>query len=71
MSTYLIEVDRSLCSGFGSCLTEGPGIFALDDSGIAVLLRAETDDTSALAAASSCPMGAIAVFEAETGEQAA
>ena len=30
MSTYLIEIDRSLCSGFGSCVKEAPGIFALD-----------------------------------------
>jgi ferredoxin len=71
MSTYLIEIDRSLCSGFGSCLKEAPGVFALDGDGIATLLVAETNDESVLNAAGSCPMGAIAVFERETGEQAA
>ena len=30
MSTYRIEIDRSLCSGFGSCVNEAPGVFALD-----------------------------------------
>ena len=25
MSTYRIEIDRSLCSGFGSCVEDGPG----------------------------------------------
>jgi len=71
MSTYLIEIDRSLCSGFGSCLKEAPGVFALDDGGVVTLLVAETDDEAVLDAAGSCPMGAIAVFECATGEQAA
>ena len=70
MTTYLIEIDRSLCSGFGSCLKEAPGVFALD-GGVATLLLAETDDEAALDAAGSCPMGAITVYERTTGEQAA
>ena len=72
MNTHLIQIDRSLCSGFGSCLKEAPTIFALDGDGVATLLVAETDDDEAvLAAAASCPMGAIAVFDLETGEEAA
>jgi len=71
MSTYRIEIDQSLCSGFGSCVKEVPGVFALDDGGIATLLVTETDDEAALDAAGSCPMGAIAVYELATGEQAA
>jgi ferredoxin len=71
MSTYSIEIDRSLCSGFGSCLKESPTVFALDGDGIATLLVAETADEGVLAAAGSCPMGAIAVFDLETGEEAA
>ena len=71
MSTYLIEIDRSLCSGFGSCVKEAPGIFSLDEEGVATLLLAATDDEAVLDAAGSCPMGAIAVFEQTTGEQAA
>jgi ferredoxin len=70
MSTYRVEIDPSLCSGFGSCVKEVPGVFALDDRGIATLLVAETDDEAVLDAAGSCPMGAIAVYEIETGEQA-
>jgi len=46
-------------------------VFALDDGGIATLLVTETDDEAALDAAGSCPMGAIAVYELATGEQAA
>jgi ferredoxin len=71
MNAYLIQIDRSLCSGFGSCLKEAPTIFALDGDGVATLLVTETADEDVLAAAGSCPMGAIAVFDAETGQEAA
>ena len=46
-------------------------MFVLDESGIATLLLAETDDEAVLDAAGSCPMGAIAVYELATGRQAA
>ncbi len=71
MSTYRIEIDRSLCSGFGSCVDAAPAHFALDAAGVAAALVAETDDDAALAAAASCPMGAIAVFEAASSRQVA
>jgi ferredoxin len=71
MSTYRIEIDRSLCSGFGSCLKEAPGVIALDAGGVATLLVAETDDEAVLNAAGSCPMGAIAVYDLASSEQAA
>lgn len=71
MSTYRIEIDRSLCSGFGSCVDASPRHFSLDGSGVATVLVAETDDDAVLDAAGSCPMGAIAVFEAATGDQLA
>jgi len=71
MSTHLIQIDRSLCSGFGSCMKEAPTVFALDGDGLATLLVAETADEAVLAAAASCPMGAIAVFDLETGQEAA
>ncbi len=66
---YRIEIDRQLCSGFGSCLEAAPRLFELDRSGIASLLASESEDTAALEAARSCPMGAIAVFNRENGEQ--
>jgi ferredoxin len=71
MSTYRIEIDESLCSGFGSCVTATPDVFGLDGAGLAALLVAETDDEAVLDAAGSCPMGAIAVYDKATGEQAA
>jgi ferredoxin len=66
---YRIEVDRELCSGFGSCVETAPKIFELDRSGIATLLVTESEDGTLLAAARSCPMGAIAVFDRESGKQ--
>jgi len=66
---YRIEIDRQLCSGFGSCLEAAPRLFELDRSGIASLLASESEDTAALEGARSCPMGAIAVFNRESGEQ--
>ncbi len=66
---YRIEVDRQLCSGFGSCIDAAPTLFELDRSGIASLLASESEDGAVLEAARSCPMGAIAVFDRESGEQ--
>lgn len=65
MTTYRIEIDRSLCSGFGSCVKDAPAVFALDADGLATALVLETDDEAVLDAAGSCPMGAITVLELE------
>jgi ferredoxin len=71
MTTYRVEIDRSLCSGFGSCAQLAPDVFELEGSGLAGVRVGEADDPATLDAAGSCPMGAIAVFETETGKQAA
>jgi ferredoxin len=71
MSLYRIEVDQSLCSGFGACADIAPNLIAVDSSGTAQLRVGETDDELALEMAHACPMGAIAVYEITTGRQAA
>jgi ferredoxin len=63
MKTYRIEIDRSLCSGFGSCADLAPEIFEVGPDGIAALRIGESDDLGVLDAADSCPMGAITVIE--------
>lgn len=68
---YRIEIDRSLCSGFGSCVDLAPDLIALDDSGIAALRVGETADPVVFDAAASCPMGAISVVELESATRAA
>ena len=65
MTVYRIEIDRSLCSGFGACVEEAGDAFRLEN-GVAVAVATSTDPR-VLDAAAACPMGAIVVVE----EQAA
>lgn len=64
---YKIEIDRSLCSGFGACAELAPDLFELEAGGIATARVGASDDDAVLEAAAACPMGAIIVLE----EQAA
>ena len=64
---YRIVIDRSLCSGFGSCAELAPEIFELDGEGLAAVRVGTSDDAAVLEAAAQCPMAAISVIE----EQAA
>ena len=70
MSTYRIVIDRSLCSGFGTCAELAPHLYEVGADGVAAVRVGETDDPAALESAAQCPMGAIAVYLA-SGEQAA
>jgi ferredoxin len=65
MTVYRIEIDRALCSGFGSCARLAPEVIDLDRGGIASVRVGVTSDENVLDAAASCPMGAIAVREVE------
>ena len=71
MALYNVEIDRSLCAGYGICVDLAPGVIELDDRAEAKLRLAETDDDAVLAAAAECPMGAIRVLHAGTDRQAA
>ncbi|HSC92867.1 MAG TPA: ferredoxin [Gaiellaceae bacterium] len=62
--SYRITIDRSLCSGFGSCAELAPELVEVDASGVAAARVGETDDPRAPALAASCPMAAIAVEHA-------
>ena len=70
MARFQIEIDRSLCTGYGVCELDAPGIFVLDGDGIAVA-PAGTDSAAVLEAARGCPMGAIRVVDRDTGRAAA
>lgn len=63
MTTYRIEIDRSICSGFGACAELAPHLFEVAPDGIAALRVGESDDPAALEAVDACPMGAITVIE--------
>ena len=62
---YRIEIDRSLCSAYGTCIDVAPGLFELSDDLIAVARVRETAAEVAAEAASACPMGAIRLVESK------
>jgi ferredoxin len=58
-------IDRSLCVGFGDCVTEAGAAFRLDEEGIAVFVAPETvDRATLLRACDACPVDAITVWDA-------
>jgi ferredoxin len=67
---YRIEIDHSLCSGFGSCAQFAPKSIRIGADGLAVATDTQTDDAVVVEAAASCPMGAIVAWD-EGGAQAA
>ena len=58
-----IRIDREICMGSGNCSFWAPGVFDLDDDGLAVVVdpTAQPDDKIVLAA-QGCPTQAISVF---------
>lgn len=60
---YRIEIDRSLCSGYGSCIDAAPELFELGPDGVAVARIDVTEAPDVLDAARACPMAAIGVHE--------
>jgi len=57
-----IEINRELCMGSGNCSFWAPGVFDLDDDGIAVVLdpTAAPEDKVVLAG-QGCPTQAITI----------
>ena len=62
---YEIVIDRSLCSGFGTCAELAPDVFELDSGGTADVRVGGSNDPAVLDAAAACPMAAIRVLERE------
>ena len=64
-----ITIDRSLCVGFGDCVTVSPEAFQLDGEEIAVLNDPDAVDRELLLrACKACPVDAITVTDL-AGEQ--
>ena len=62
MTGVEIEIDRELCMGSGNCSFWAPGVFDLDEAGIAIVVDpcAQPEDKVVLAA-QGCPTQAIRV----------
>lgn len=59
-------IDRSLCVGFGDCVTEAPGAFRLDHEGVAVFVAPEAVERERLLrACDACPVDALTVWDGE------
>ncbi len=66
---YRIEIDEELCAGSGICAVAAPEYFEMGDGHIARPRHVVTDAADkVLDAAANCPLDAIAVFDADTGE---
>jgi len=71
-SKYIIEYHRDMCISAGSCAAIGPNTFKMDDENKAIMINGESgpdSDENVLAAAQSCPVMAIVIKDAQTGEQ--
>jgi ferredoxin len=64
---YRIQIDRSLCSGFGACTELAPEVLAAGPDGLVTLRTGLSADPAVLHAAEACPMAAISITEEEAG----
>ena len=66
VSGLRVRIDRTLCVGFGDCITEAPEAFVLDESGTAVFVEPEiVERERLLRACDACPVDAITVWDGE------
>jgi ferredoxin len=62
MMALEVEIDREVCMGSGNCLYEAPGVFDLDDDGVAFVVNAvASPEDKVMAAGRKCPTNAITV----------
>ena len=65
-----ISVDHNLCVGNAMCETYAPKVFVLNDDRQSEAVDPEADtEENILEAAENCPVSAITVVDAETGER--
>lgn len=69
-SRWKVEVDRGVCIGSGMCVGVAPGRFKLGRDQRSQAVESEIDaDEAVRAAAGSCPVEAILLVDAATGEE--
>jgi ferredoxin len=67
---FTIEVDRDLCFGFGDCVDSAPEVFELDSEDKSVVIDPDgADRDEIMLAAQDCPVDAIFIVDADSGEQ--
>jgi len=69
LTRWIISVDKAACIGSAVCVGTAPGRFALDERQRSGPVSAEiAPDEAVRDAAASCPVEAISLRDAETGE---
>jgi ferredoxin len=69
MTRWTISVDQDTCIGSAVCVGTAPGWFALDDRQRSAPAASEiTPDEAVRDAAASCPVEAISLLDADTGQ---
>lgn len=64
-----VRIDRTLCVGFGECVSAAPEAFGLDVEDLAVFMKPEVvGREQLLKACDACPVDALTVWD-ETGRQ--
>jgi ferredoxin len=63
-----VEVDDRLCAASESCVFTAPNTFRMAGDVAAVIVPPGDDESTIVDAAVACPMQAIRVFDAQTGE---
>lgn len=62
----VVRIDRTLCVGFGDCVSEAPGTFELDDEGLAVFVgNGDVPRARLRAACEACPVDALTLHDAD------
>jgi ferredoxin len=57
-----IEINRDVCMGSGNCSFWAPGVFDLDDDGVAIVIDVDgAPEDKVILAAQGCPTQAISV----------
>jgi ferredoxin len=70
MRALRVWIDHDICVGNGTCLTIAPAVFRHNDSRQSeVIDAAGAPESVILHAAANCPVGAIRVALAESGER--
>ncbi len=66
----LVSVDHNVCVGNSMCETLAPKVFVLNDDRQSEAVDPDGDtEENILEAAENCPVSAISVVDAETGEK--
>ena len=66
---YRVQIDPDLCIGTSQCAEVAPDAYEMNADHTLSVLKAAAKAESILNGAMSCPVGAITLFDAETGKQ--